>query len=300
MKNSNRILLILILAVLSGTTAFTFYARSFLQEPLTGTTMIPPGPDGAIWMRDTFSASYHYIWTDFPEVQLNPKAANFVEKITFGDAVDRVAVEVRNDTLYIRQVPSNDYENYDYLLVDIREHDTQIIVGAGHKLKGLTAVNRGRITHFETDKAPAIGEGREVPIPNMFKVPFECDDLEVNLESGGDAVIVVKASTIKVNLSEPSLFHTHSRLRLSGECRSLKLHHSGSRVDVKTQHLNTDTLFLKTETPFSQRSTLMRVRANQYLNAQIKGWSDVMYLGQPTIKKEEGLVSRLIDGNYYP
>jgi len=135
----------------------------------------------------------------------------------------------------------------------------------------------------------------------VSELPLEYDHLDINLHKGGDAVLKINASSINVNMSGHTYFHTYTRLRLWGQCRRLSIHHAGNRVDVKTHWMQADTVLVDTYTPPSIRNnSLIRVKVSDYLNARIKGWSDVLYMGQPTIKKKEWSYGRLIDGNYYP
>lgn len=299
MKTSNLVLLILLLSVLLSTAATAFYIRSFLEPPIRDSDPGVSETNGR-WVRDTLSATYHYIWTNYPEVQLNPKSENFVETILHESATGKVKVEVRNDTLYILQNPANDYEHYSYINLAIRELNTQVVVGVKQNIKGLTAVDRGRITPFEGYQAPYdIGLDWEVGFPDesMSGVPVVCDNLTIDLQRGGDAVVNLDAEKVYINLSGPRHWHSYTRLRLLGNSRFVQLDHTESMVDVKLQG---DSLFLDTHTPFSQKSSIIRVWPKKYLSASIEGWSDVIYLGHPLIRKKESGFGRLIDGNYYP
>lgn len=302
MKTSNRILSILLLAVLAATAGTAFYSGAFVFAPLNKNARPAPLQNTTDeWSKDSLVGNYHYIWTDFPEVELNPYTENVVEMYAAGNAGQLFKVEIRNDTLFIRQNPPNDYQHYTHLETRLREYSTRIIAG-GKGLKGITAINRGRIFHLGHERTDLNMVWPELE-DQMFRVseqPLEFDDLDINLHQGGDAVLKINANTINVRMSGRSYFHTYSRLRIHGQCRRLSLHHQGNQIDVKTHQMQVDTVFVDTQTPLSQQTSRIRLRADKYLNAKIRGWSNVIYHGQPTIKKREWSIGRLIDGNYYP
>lgn len=302
MRTSNRIITITILAFLATAVFAAFYIGPV--GAVRGNLKTSPSATGSTdgkWSKDSLDGDFRYLWTDFPEVELNPYTENTVEMYSVGNARELFKAEIRNDTLFIRQNPPNDYQNFTFLATYLREYSTRIIVG-GKGLKGITAVNRGRIFHLghERTELNMIWPEMEDQLSRVSEKRLEYDHLDINLHRGGDAVLKINANTIDVRMSDPSNFHTHSRLRIWGQCRRLSIHHEGSLVDIKTHRMSVDTVFVNTHTPMSQQASPIRIRAEKYLGVDIKGWSNVIYTGQPKIKQRQSSYGRLIDGNYYP
>ena len=90
-----------------------------------------------------------------------------------------------------------------------------------------------------------------------------------------------------------------SDLWLWGHCQRLEIDHQYARFTTRAFPLEADSVFIYAEDYRTRSNATIRVRAKEYLNAEINGWTDVLFLGAPKIEKLEYLGGRVVDANRY-
>ncbi|MCB0630035.1 MAG: DUF2807 domain-containing protein [Saprospiraceae bacterium] len=294
MKTSNRLLLLFLglVVFLIVLTAFVFRPYpAYLKWPVDHQYIMGEGRIVA----DTQLIDYHYVWTDFQDVSLDPSVAGRVEVRGYENAMSAISVEVRNDTLFISQgIGSDPYSRFSY---DIEKRPIQVIAGSS-SLLGMEAVGWGAFSvnasRFALDEQETIDK----PNTSTDKI-LRNKNLNITLTSGGQVTLPVDNQVINVTISGARHLFIPPTLDLSGHCNLLRIDHRETYADVKAFSLDADSVQISSETPFSSDAGIFRVSAEKCLNATISGASDILYLGQPRIEKKEHSSGRVVDANRY-
>ena len=294
MKTSNRYLLLFLFVCLAAASSLSFYLQPHFtpMEEYKKRTYLKG--EGAL-RKDTLFGEYTYIWSDFEGVELDPTRTGYTEITAFENVKDEITLDIRNDTLFISQNSLTGDTKFSY---DWKERPIHI-VAAARNLKGIEAVGWGHFTNFTEGSDAVESPTGEIIYPQTASLPVNCAAFDIHLRKGGSASLEVIAGTINVSVIGQPDYATASSFTLAGSCRKLTVLHRDDYFTVMASKMQADSVFIDSQTPFSAEDGLISVYANEYLNAHISGWSNVVYLGKPTVVKKEIHSGRVIDNNYY-
>lgn len=302
MKTSNKLLALLVLALICSLLAHTFYLIPHLEAREVWATPYLLSPDAppeyAEVESDTLHGDYHYLWTNFPEVMLDPRAAGRATTWNFragqvGHSYGHVQLKIERDTLFIRHdlAPMQAVPADDTSLVAIAVHV------AAKQLKGICVVGDGKVVNLKKGGLVSTETGPRYnsPIP----LPLAFDHFDLSLSDGGDADLELDAALIRLSVNGRDSAPAHSAVALSGSTGKLQILQRGDLVQLKAYELAADSVWVDSKTRLAANEGLIKVQARRYLDARLNGWGNVLYTGHPQVKKQEGHSGRVVDANRY-
>ena len=317
MKNSNKLLLLTLVALLTGVISFAFYVkphvRSTKYTPL-GNNPLTPGSvsvEKGI-LTDTLQGEFHYLWTNFPGVWLDTKSEDKI--ITFesragweGYTFGKVELTIERDTLFI-------HHNLALMTQTTADDTTKVwhsVLVSANQLKGIEVVGEGWVANVHRtarvvaspseQKAALTTNSDRYPGDHAFNEPLSplSRSLELNFKNGGMMDLNLEVDELSVKVTGNQDGYRFSDLWLWGHCQRLEIDHQYARFTTRAFPLEADSVFIYAEDYRTRSNATIRVRAKEYLNAEINGWADVLYLGAPRVEKQEFYGGRVVDANRY-
>ncbi|PHN06507.1 hypothetical protein CRP01_09370 [Flavilitoribacter nigricans DSM 23189 = NBRC 102662] len=294
------------MAIVIGMFSYSFYLRPHLalvKKEIPGNN--PLSPDGFNldygMLPDTFHADFHYLWTNFPEVILDSREDTRVLKYLsqagwHGYSFGKVDFIVERDTLFIR--------HNNALMMPAPSDDTTSVLVVVHvpakKLRGVEIVGKGRVGNasirndhrvfpFHPDQ-PETWQNFPVPIVNNIDLLFR---------NGGAADLYLKNSYLDVDIVGAAFQNHFTEIALRGNCSELRIDHRNAHLKFDAYQLRADTVTVNSDDRMDGADANFRVNANNYLEAELNGWANVLFQGAPRIKKSERYGGRVINANRY-
>lgn len=296
MKNSDLILLILGLVLVSVVIGHAFYIKNTVRD-FNGECSPRIDLGEGEFFEDECYYEYNHLYCGIHDVELVSGQSDYVKMEGYENAWWLTDIFVQNDTLFVlKKDPCA--PRY---VTDESINAVKIFVAAD-KLKSITVGKNGSIVHplkpygSYDDGKPAYKK------PDLERHTFRFDSIEINLLDNSVINLLAKGSKLTLNMKNARAYFRNNNYyggsSLYGTVDELVVNElSGTAYlgfkyfDAKRVHINP--LKYKSEVLNGQIS----VSASDYLHANLYNEMDVIYTGHPTIVKEETGYGRLINTN---
>ena len=255
--------------------------------------------DGGKLVKDTISGSFSTLWNEHHHVELVASLEDTVIIEGYEDILKTVVLDIKNDTLFIVQKPFSADTSY---LLEAGAY-YKIIIGA-KGLENIVAKNMGAVKN----KIVALQEDSETEKKRLEAGidTIRNNNMNIVLINGGKVHLIIEAQTINIqnleaieaNWNLVNRIHTSSHARLAGKVEQLNLNFNGGTI-MAGQCLAQKVSIKSKGRPKHQDRATIEVKVDELLEVELNNGTDVIYTGQPKIRKIERSSGRVLDGNYY-
>ncbi|PHN06506.1 hypothetical protein [Flavilitoribacter nigricans] len=299
MKTSNKFILITLALLGLATLSYSAYLVPHLEAkaPENGQLnreLSLSDHEAIPRIMDSISGTYHHIWTNFSPLYLDTESdGQAISRCLNPVVANHIQMEITNDTLFVRYehpdgIPGNTVFNMqDYVLASAQHLQGVTVSGYGDVLN-ISPFDKGR--RFED----VPGNDPHILTQIGEKPPLQAAQFQLHLENGGMAQLHLETDVLEVSADENNFQNNSSRAYISGRCRSLVINHRDTYFHGDTYRLAADSVRVYTRSGFNQPDGLIKVRAETFLHADMDGWTDVLYQGNPVTKKRERGPGRLV------
>ncbi len=299
-KNTSNALIILIIFLAS---AFTVYKGNVFAGSLETKSNF----ESSYWLEaegeyfsDTLHGLYHHIVSDFSLVELLPREEGIVIIDGYENGRKYVSTEIKEDTLFINRLLNNDGAS----IVRVNGDYSALVQASAKNLKSLTLNREGRID------IPASPFGSN-PDGEIFYKPLDWekyalrgDDLNIYLNGiAQDIELFTEVDNLNIHLTNGSYKLTTSRrvvngrivevssgeqvgtsIILNGHSKLFSLLNPNGSANINAKSLKVDSVIVKSLLSESIEKGELSIQCEKYLEADLKGELDVIYVGSPKVK----------------
>jgi len=286
--------------------SFSFHISHKLKPKTPPTPPVWLIPKGSFF-SDTITTAYSHLVTDFSLVQLEGRYGDSVLIEGYQNGKPYLNTEIRNDTLFVL----NAQPQSDTLLVEI-DNDYPILVKIGaSKLQSIHIKDGGDISipvqaygsnpNGEIVYKPEHWEKYVLRNPSLSLVFngksnstffVEVNNLDISFNNN------IKSETVR-SMNNGSLVRftnmPSNTTRLIGSVDKMSSHNNTGTFNVDGNNLEVDTLLVSSlnDNPIGANGNI-KVKCTQYLKADLLYNLDILYSGDPKIKKTERGLGRVI------
>ncbi len=302
LKKSQIILLIIILGIVLCGIFYSFSISDRLEKSDrrgAGKWLIPKGD----YFLDSIKGSYHHLSTDFTLVELNPLSEEVIIE-GYENTKQFLEVTIVNDTLFVNRL----LPEADTTLVEVnQEFPVLVKVGAKH-LQSITTRGNGHIGISAT----AYGSNPDGEIfykpEDWEKYVLRKNELTLNFFGSGISKFFLEVGTLNLNVQN-NIYSKVTRVIgqstnftsfsfgsiLNGKIKKMNLKNPQGIVSINAGGSIIDSLFVhSSSTKNSFVSGQIKVRCEDFIEADLNDRLDVLYSGNPTVKKKETGYGRVI------
>ena len=228
---------------------------------------------------DTITGSYKYLWSNFPRTIIKPSLGDKVVVNYLDGDRHLVNIKTSNDTLFILRNKEVAYFSIPSDKDPMNLIPMDVFVGAD-QLESIHVSAGGNVQNYFFH------------LQNTADNAIKRKKLKIHLESGANGVFDLEVETLQLS----TYGEWYSSIYLKGKARNMKAN-VANLTSFDACNFIVDSVYLNLDTPTNFPHSALLLHAEAYLKANLDGWVDVVYFGNPTVYKTERSVGRLLDGN---
>lgn len=260
--------------------------------------LIGKGP----YFLDTIKGNYHHLVSDFPLVELDPASSHQATIEGYENGKRFLFTEIRNDTLYVlRAQPQSDT-----IIVAIDEDYAALARVGARALRSVTLKGPGNI-NIPVNPYGANPGGPVVYKPEDWeKYALKNKILDLHFENGAVGDFFLETDTLNLHISNANPEYSNQNslvpripfIFLIGKSLKTKIIEPKGLVSINAFGLRSDTVIVHSsaQAKYSAKGSI-NIHCSKFLKADLRDEMDIVYRGQPRIRKKERDFGRVINGN---